>query len=627
MREDTANSPYPFDSGTVHTAAQANLVARALATPFVNTCEEIAAFRAIDDKEAKAEIARTMLNRLTGHRKRFLRVLRDQSALDHHLLRACAGGDQEELAKLGFDTRYAWLDDVLAAMISGGPFVEIETVTTYAAVHADLDGKLRFQAKNLPPEEKTGIMLGALFRDISQGCPNVRQVTDVDDIHNYSAGTHFSKADQDQYVVSISQVFTEAGMHLPYDAPGRNYLIVPISRMYERVDELMAALRSSGHGTVETRDSGDVVFQPTERLIRLLALRSEDEERELRRSGIMLRKNGAVTSHALTAASFLHPINREILHLIMRDTRMEHEQNKVYALTRAIGVKSQDTYNNVFYDSQRHPPELIALLMCETLMGSLENFLRLVSLYRDWEHFDSAEYAERNYGGDFPLPEDRDLIATAIAQLEKADLPVGGVRTVADIGSGPNFYPSMMLAPYVASGGEIRMLDYSSRNREFISQFLSQPDGQPSMWDKFEDLMVSLGGQKYAGALQRARSLSQVAAGSIYNLPVGEYDIVTSYFVPESITISRREFRQALRSLSGAVKRDGLLIAAHMVGSLGYYAGQENRFPAIRLSIDDLAEAYRDLDLEFSLYQASESDEKCREGYHGMAVVVARPRS
>ena len=139
--------------------------------------------------------------------------------------------------------------------------------------------------------------------------------------------------------------------------------------------------------------------------------------------------------------------------------------------------------------------------------------------------------------------------------------------------------------------------------------------------------MVSLGGPRYRGALERARARSRIVAGSVFALPAAAFDLVTSYFVAESITASRREFRVALRSLAASIRPGGLLVVAHMVGSLGWYAGAEGRFPAVRLDVEDLEDAYCDLDLDFAINVVGEGAAvRARPGYHGMAVAVARRR-
>lgn len=623
MSEDR-NAPVLFNSLDLHAASQSALIARALAAPVPETVEEIAAFRAIEDKRQKMAVAQGMLSRLTIRRQQLLDVLESRGLNDHHYFRALLEADYDELARMGLDARYAWLDDVLAALISGGPFVEIQAATCYASPHLKRDGSLSFDYSSIPLEEQAGILLSSMFRELSHGCANVRLVIDVDDIHNYSTGDHISMAERDQFVIELSKILTEQGVHLPYDIPGKNYLILRRSEIIDEVDSMISNLRLSGQGTVERTDQGDVIFRPHTTLLRRLSLNQPDQERELKRSGIMLKRNGQATSAAISAASFLSPLNRNILHVVMCDKRLCIEQVRVYTLLRAMGVVTQDRYHNVFFDPERLSPEAIAFGVCDLIIDSLERFLRVLRLYDDWEDFEASEYMNRNYSE--MILEDREIIQFVVDRLEKADLPQDGFRCAVDIGTGPNLYPAMLLAPYIQEGGSLELIEYSSTNRDFLKKMLEDHEND-EIWKHFEAAMVSRGGNKYRGALERAKSLATISAGSIFELPREHYDAVTSYFVSESITISRREFRQALLSLVSSVKEGGVIIVAHMVGSLGWYAGKGTRFPSLRLDMDDLEEVYSSLDVTFEMHVVDGADDKIRDGYHGMAVVVARKRT
>jgi NNMT/PNMT/TEMT family len=595
-------------------------LARTLTAPAPETEEDIAAFRPVEDRAALVATARTLLSRLHSHRERSRARLRAAGTPASHLLRALDDGDLDALSELGIDTGYAWLDDVVRALVVGSPFVEIETVGPYAAHHVTPDGGLEVRFENLPPDEKTGVLLAAFFRDVFGDRPNLRLVALLDDSHAYAMDADFTQAQRDQYVVEIGAMLRNQGALGADDVPGRDYVLLRKRDLQSNLDSLVDALRDCGRGTVEQTDDGDLVFRPTGPFIRQLALDSKSRRRELRRAGILLRKRGKPTCAALDAAGFLSPINRGIMHVVVLDRRLESEQDKTYALLRAVDAVTQEQYHNVFFDADRLAPELTAYAVCELLVDHLTGFLRLVQLYDDWEEFDPEEYVARNYGRRI-LPEDREIVTIVAGQLARAGLPPGGVGAVADVGAGPNLYPAMLLAPYVADEGEISLIERSARNRNHLASAIEAD----AAWAGFEELMVSVGGPRYRGTLRRMAGRCRVLPGSIFELPRDAFDIVTSYFVAESITTSRREFRGALRSLAASVRAGGLLVVAHMVGSLGWFAGAGSRFPAIRLAIEDIEEAYRDIALDFTVHPVGEdAAERARPGYHGMAVVVAR---
>jgi hypothetical protein len=408
--------------------------------------------------------------------------------------------------------------------------------------------------------------------------------------------------------------------------PGRDYVLVREHDLSRDLDAITERLRHGETGSLEETDLGDLVYRPTERLIENLALDSDSRRRDFRRNGILLARRGRPTCHALDAAGFLNPINKSIAHVVVLDQRLRAQQDKVYALLRAVGKVTPENYHNVFFDAEHLSPALVAYALSEILLDQLSGFLRMTELYANWEEFDPGEYTERNYGRRI-LPEDRDVIAVVTDQLARAALPPDGLVSAADVGAGPTFYPAMLLAPYLAEDGQVSLIEYTRRNRDYLMAEIdaARQGEEAGNWSAFEELMVALGGSRYGGALRRAAMCSRLVAGSIFELPVDSFDLVTSFFVAESITTSRHEFRIALRSLAGSVRDGGMLIVAHMVGSLGWTAGVGNRYPALRLGVEEIEEAYRATDLDFELHLVGEgAAEKARDGYQGMAVVTAR---
>lgn len=571
------------------------------------------------DTATRLARARRMLQRLEHHTATLRTNLPSGHPRLADLMRAITEYDDDELARLGVDVTYAWLDDLLTALISGEPFVEIETVGPYAVHHIDGDGALDVSFDNLPDDERAGILLAAILRDALDGCANVRIVALLDDLHDDVHDRHLEVPERDRYVVQMTRILYERGVFRSDDVPGDDYVLLRMSADAHRVDQLVDRLEASGRGFLERTDDGDVTFWPSAALIDLLALSSSRREREFARRGIAIRRGGRPTCHAIDAAGFLDPVNRQLLHVVMLDSRLAAQQDKTYALLRAIDVVRQDTHHNVFFDTETLSPELVALVICQLLVNDLQRLIALLGRFDEWESFDADEFRERHYGHKI-LPEDGDIIDFVVDEM--AALDPGPAATAIDVGAGPNLYPAMLIAPYVANEGSITLLDYASANLASLDNSLRTLGADQSPWARFETRMADRD-QRYRGAANRLPSLCRVEEGSIYDLPADAYDIVTSFFVAESITTSRREFRVATRALRDAVRVGGVLVAAYMVGSTGYHAGVGTRFPAVRLFRQDLEEACRDADLDFAIRVVSH-DEKGRTGYQGMAAIVAR---
>jgi len=257
-----------------------------------------------------------------------------------------------------------------------------------------------------------------------------------------------------------------------------------------------------------------------------------------------------------------------------------------------------------------------------------------------WDDFDPIEYVMRHYGK--LLPEDRILIQAAIANLKR--FPSKRTMRVADVGTGPNFYPAMLLSSLVEQAGQVDLIELSKPNRAFMNTLLGSSDSiyrnknklgkvqsvdTHEPWQKFDRFIAELGRDaRFQNSFTRARSLAESISGDISNLPESTYDFFSSFFVAESITSNKRECVQALAALIGAVRPGGGFMVALMVGSKGWPAGEATHFPAVDLSLQEIKDIFNALPgvTGLSVIFAEDAYEKTREGYHGMAIVMGRCR-
>jgi hypothetical protein len=140
----------------------------------------------------------------------------------------------------------------------------------------------------------------------------------------------------------------DQGVLRPGDISGKDYVLTRERELQALVEPMIDRLRRSTRGTVETNDSSDVIFRPSVPLIRRLALDSDNRKREFARNGVLLQRNGRPTCPALDAANFVNLKSGDVLHVLVFDKWLTSQQDKTYALLRALGVVTQDRYENIF---------------------------------------------------------------------------------------------------------------------------------------------------------------------------------------------------------------------------------------------------------------------------------------
>lgn len=345
-------------------------MANALTARPIDNSDQLAA---LSPTQHISDSARGLLHRLELQARRLSRPI-PRSARENDLLSAVRSGNYDALATLGIDVEYAWLNKIAKAIVLGAPFVEIETVGPYAAHHVDPDGSLNVSLDNMPSDERAGMLIASALRRALRGMSNVRFVYLLDDYTAPSGGSDLEFDDRDRYVVQMGRIFYDEGVLRHQDIPGHDYVLVRESDAETRLDELVDQLTRSHAGRIET-SGGDMTFRPTEAFVRELALRSPNRNREFTRRGITLKRSGRPTCHALEAAGFLDSHNRHVLHVVMLDARFAAQQDKTYALLRAIGIVRPDTHHNLFYDAGTLDPETVALVVCELLIRDVRRVL------------------------------------------------------------------------------------------------------------------------------------------------------------------------------------------------------------------------------------------------------------
>jgi hypothetical protein len=254
--------------------------------------------------------------------------------------------------------------------------------------------------------------------------------------------------------------------------------------------------------------------------------------------------------------------------------------------------------------------------------------------YTSWDQFDPCAYACHNYKK--MMAEDREIITIISNELFCMNLPLKHFKVVGDIGTGPNLYPALLVCPYVSDTGQIELIEPALPNRNYLKKtfnrlFQNEQKDQALSginWSNYECDIIALCGDIYTNTLKRLQRLVKIKNGSIYHLPENKYDFVSSYFVAESISDSYDQFQLALNKIVKSSVKGGIIVTTHMLQSEGYQAGINTNFPAVKISLDQLEASLLKTGLHrsnFKIWTVStmKPAEKVREGYQGMAVVIA----
>lgn len=201
-----------------------------------------------------------------------------------------------------------------------------------------------------------------------------------------------------------------------------------------------------------------------------------------------------------------------------------------------------------------------------------------------WDEFDTPGYVADNYESLHDL--DRQII-TELSPYYAA-LPPGGLATTLDVGTGPNIYPLMLAA---AASRRPGCVEPSAANRAYLNRLCER--GPDACWLEFWRLCRELN-PGLPDDLAQVLSGIAVRRGDAFTLPRARYDLVSMFFVAESVTGVREEFEEICRRFAAAAAPGGHLVAAFMAGMPSYELGGEV-LPSHPIDEDALTGALRGL--------------------------------
>ena len=235
-----------------------------------------------------------------------------------------------------------------------------------------------------------------------------------------------------------------------------------------------------------------------------------------------------------------------------------------------------------------------------------------------WSTFDPEAYFQHYYGD--PHADD-DEIAVRVAEEIKRVAFAGNTLDIVDVGTGPNLIPFLAALP---RAGTLTAWEFSESNIEWLHAELRRPALRPQ-WQHFWDVSRKAYGSDWRlpdNPSDALREKCTVTRGSIFDLPKGRFDAATMFFCAESITGRMDEFEAAMRAFAGSVRPGGTLAAAFLVQSDGYeVAGR--RFPALRLSPQEIEAVLGRFAFDIKMQPIGIVDSQIRSGYSGCAFLTA----
>ncbi|GAB2844986.1 SCO2525 family SAM-dependent methyltransferase [Actinocorallia aurea] len=236
----------------------------------------------------------------------------------------------------------------------------------------------------------------------------------------------------------------------------------------------------------------------------------------------------------------------------------------------------------------------------------------------EWDQMDPQDYCLRNYekiheNDAVFVAKLRDFFRTALSGRN-------GLRGV-DVGAGGNLYPALSMLPYCE---DLTLIDFSLPNlrwlQERTSEYVTGGTVDMSPWTQFWDILIK--DPTYSSVpdpWDALRECSRVRKESVFELQENSWDVGTMFFVAESISAHKEEFRAAVSRFIGALKPGSPFAAAFMEGSKGWQV-KNQAFPAVFVRDNDVIEALTPKSEIHELLRLGTGD-PLRPGYTGMILV------
>ncbi|GAA1828529.1 SCO2525 family SAM-dependent methyltransferase [Actinomadura chokoriensis] len=237
-----------------------------------------------------------------------------------------------------------------------------------------------------------------------------------------------------------------------------------------------------------------------------------------------------------------------------------------------------------------------------------------------WNQMDLSTYWQSNYRE--PHGDDLSFIAMIGAFMVDHLQGRTDLRGV-DVGTGANLYPAFSMLPFCSA---LTLIDLSPSSIDWLTRELG---GSLAAWLPFWDEFAKIPAYAAAGPLHeavRARARIEIERASVFDLPGEQWDVGTMFFVAESISGDRAEFRAALARFIRALRPGAPFAVAFMENSEGWRVGDQD-FPAVAVSISDVVASMPFCTQLHQVKRLSAAEKPIRPGYTGMILACGIKRS
>lgn len=218
----------------------------------------------------------------------------------------------------------------------------------------------------------------------------------------------------------------------------------------------------------------------------------------------------------------------------------------------------------------------------------------------------------------------------------KASKIVPEGSTFLEYGGGPTIYQLVSFTPRL---GSICFTDYVGKNIIAVKDWIKKEEHSHD-WTPFIAAALQHEGIEHPSAEQIKEREYQIRAQlmnfgyvdafnrHLDEVPLQQYDVVSSNFVAESIAFDETSWRKCLDSLLSYVKLGGILCMTAIRGATYWKTGDKN-FPAFSVNARSIKKELMDRGFEIENIDeidAEVTDQKHPdyEGYDGMVFVIAR---
>lgn len=549
-------------------------------------------------------------------------------------------GCPDTLEEAGLKVTPEWLTDTLWKILGDLP-VEVEVARSAAPFMSDSDStsfSTRFtDYRNMFHGQEPGLALGAMLRRI-EGLERIRPVVLVED--------RFRASDHDATVNAAYAHLLKTGVMYAEGQPGKDFLIVPLSRGEANAKKVRETLERTEAGMVVPSSDGAVRFRPFPRLANGIARQWDVPTTGSHyHEGVLLQgPDGEPTDVVVEAASYLNPINSFFTHLrvcqgsLNGEKRFDTEKDQALSmLLRAMDKTYPDRDHRIYYDPKHMTPTEVSYVVVRMLQHEATRIIKLLSALSDVRSaMKPLSYFEHNYAQRRIWPEDLQAIKTVATELPLYYSP-GEVSSAAIFGYGPLTITALAVAPLMEENVMIDISDPVPENVAFAEEWFNGTPGvgsfdkQQTVYKRFGDEFQRYAQDKefFARCTEQLRSKGRLRVAALEDLPSNSVQLLVESFVSCSRSVEKYGFFEAIRQKARILKWDNksMMISTHMVRSGGWNNSGDDEgvlMPAANLSIDDIRNAYESAGLEVVRCVPLRSDDAIRKDYKGMVVIFAR---